>query len=165
MMKWILALAALVVVIAFVAWRRDAVKIAYVNGLAAYTNLPGKEYILERDCYIFKFKNHQPDWPFLASHLTVPDLPETVDEKALGSDQPKVALLDIARLGSHFKIVSVRRDEHAGKTTITFEVLFTNENERKYARVDLYWMLDHTPELQGLAPKILDAYAVERTGI
>lgn len=165
MMKWIIVILALVAAGVFWSWRRDAVKISYVNGLAAYTGLPGKEYILERDCYIFKFKDRQPDWPYLASHLSVPDLPDTVDEKLIGTDQPKVTLLDVARTGSHFKIVSVRRDESRRGITITFEVLFTNENDRKYARVDLYWMLDHAPEAAGQAPKILDTYAVERTGI
>ena len=41
-----------------------AVKTTYVNGLPLYSGaLPGREYILERDCYVFKFKNHSSDWP------------------------------------------------------------------------------------------------------
>ena len=165
MKKWTLAFLVLALVVAFYLWRRDAVRISYVNGLAAYTSLPGKEYILERDCYIFKFKSRQPDWPYLASHLSVPDLPETVEEKNIGIALPNVDILDVARTGSHFKIVSVRRDESRTKVSITFEVLFTNENEREYARVDLYWMLDHTPEQKGLAPTLINGYAVERTGL
>ena len=165
-MKWLLvALLALIAVAAALLLRSGGTKSAYVNGLAAYNTLPNREYILEKDCYIFTLKDRPNDWPFLGSDLTVPGLPAAVDEKFIGADLPGVRIIDVARTGSHFRIGSVRRDTSKAGVSVTFEVLFTNESERKYARVDTFWMLDHTPEKVGQAPRFLDAYAVERTGL
>ena len=165
-MKWLLAaVLALIGIVSVLLLRSGGTKSAYVNGLAAYNTLPNREYILERDCYIFTLKDRPNDWPYMGSSLTVPGLPAVVDEKSVGADIPGIRIIDVARTGSHFRIGSVRRDTSKTGVTVTFEVLFTDEADRKYARVDTFWMLDHTPEKEGLAPRFIDAYAVERTGI
>jgi hypothetical protein len=160
-MKWLIGLAAVLLVAAFAYHQRNTVKIAYVNGLPAYNHLPGRIYILQRDCYIFSFKDRNGEWPFLAAHATVPALPAAVEEKAVAADQPDVRLLDVVRAGTRFKLVSVRRDESRQGTSITFEILFLEE-DRKYLRVDAFYMLDHTPEKDGAAPVFLEDYAAER---
>lgn len=160
-MKWILALIAVLVIAGYAYYQRDAVKTAYVNGLPAYNQLPGRQYILQRDCYIFSFKGRKSDWPFLGANATVPALPESVDPKNLGTDQPGIRLLDVVRAGVRFKLVSVRRDESRQGTSYTFEVLLL-EDDRKYLRVDAFYMLDHAPEKTGAAPAMRDDYAVER---
>ena len=50
MYKWFLVLALVVLGAAFSVWQRNAVKTSYVNGLAQYNKLPGREFIFERDC-------------------------------------------------------------------------------------------------------------------
>ncbi len=159
-MKWILAVLAAMGIAALVFLQMHSVKTTYVNGLAPYTSLPGLEFIVERDCYIFKFKDHDTDWPLLGAVDTVPDLPAEVKTANVGAEFPKVRILDVVRVGERFRIVSVRRDVSRSETRITFEVLLQDESTRKYPRVDAYWILDHSPEKTGGAPKVLAAYAV-----
>lgn len=159
-MKWALA----AVVIAFAGFmiylRMTSVKTMYVNGLPPYTTLPGREFILEHDCYIFKFRTQDTDWPLIGAKDTVPDLPADVKASNVGLKMPTVRILDVLRVGDHFKIISVRRDQAPGKTTISFEILLKDEDSRKYPRLDAFWIMDHAPEKTGAAPTIMNAYAV-----
>jgi hypothetical protein len=162
MFRWILALGIVGLLAAMLLLPRHAKKTSYVNGLPPYTDLPGKDYILERDCYIYKTKDAPTDWPLIASALTVPGLPAEVDPKFIGADFPNLRILDVLRVGDHFKIASVRRDEQDGKISLSFEVLLADEATRKFPRVDAYWIMDHKPEAVGRAPQIMVDYAVPR---
>jgi len=159
-MKWLLVAigAALLGAIAYL--QLKSVKTTYVNGLAPYTTLPGRTYILEKDCYIFAFKSHDSDWPFLGSHATVPDLPAEVKDSNVGAAFPAVRIVGVLRVGERFQIASVRRDESRAGTTVTFELVFDNPDSRRYYRVDAYWIMDHAPEKTGGAPSLLVDYAV-----
>ncbi len=160
-MKWIVpGVILLLLLLAFFVYQRNSVKTEYVNGLPAYNALPGREYIFEQDCYVFKLKDHDTSWPLVGSHQTVAALPAVVAAKAVGTETPEVRLLDIVRTGDRFKIVSVRRDRGRTATAVTFEILFLDEEKRKYPRLDAYWILDHSPEARGEAPSILRSYAV-----
>ena len=83
-------------------------------------------------------------------------------DKNIGRELPEAHILDVVRTGSRFKIASVRRDIKGSKTSITFEILFLDEHERRYARVDAYWIIDHSHDNQDQAPSILETYAVPR---
>jgi hypothetical protein len=163
MLKWIVGFVLLsVMAVALVRMQRDSVKTSYVNGLPLYTDLPGQEFIFERDCYIFEFRAHHSDWPLVGSHLTVPQLPADIDPAEVGAGLPDVRILGIARVGDRFRIVSVRQDASRTGTTTTFEILFMDEATRPYPRLDAFWIMDHAPEKLGAAPKIMGAYAVPR---
>jgi hypothetical protein len=162
MFKWILVGGSVLLVAAFTLWQRDSVKTSYVNGLPQYTKLPGREYIFERDCYLFKLASHPTDYPLIAAHESVPELPATVDDKLIGSRPPGVRILDTVRTGTRFKIVSVRRDESRKGTQITFEILLLDETERKFPRLDAFFILDHSPEKTDAAPLVREDYAVLR---
>jgi hypothetical protein len=159
-MKWALA----AVVFAFVGFmvylRLTSTKTMYVNGLPEYTMLPGREFILERECYIFKFKTPNTDWPLIGSSDTVPDLPADVKGSNVGMELPNIRILDVLHVGDHFHIASVRRDQGPHKTTVTFEILLQDEAARKYPRLDAFWIMDHSPEKDGAAPRIMKSYAV-----
>jgi hypothetical protein len=160
MMKWLLA-AVIVAVFGTLAYlQMHATKTTYVNGLAPYTKLPNREFILEKDCYIFKFKAEDTSWPLIGAHDTVPGLPDEVSAAHVGQDLPDVRILDVLRVGDRFRIVSVRRDQSRSKTTITFEVLLADESSRKFPRLDAFYIMDHGPEKEGKAPEILQPYAV-----
>ena len=160
-MKWILAAAAIIFA-GFIYWQSFAEKESYVNGLPAYSALPGQEYFLEHDCYLFKFKRANSDWPLIGSRLTVPALPEAVDPKNIGRELPDVRILDVIKEGTRFRIVSVRRTTNRTATSISFELLLGDEVSFKYPRVDAFWILDHTPEKEGKAPRVMPEYAVAR---
>ncbi len=167
MTKWILALLALAAIGFFVWSQRNSTKTAYVNGLPAYNTLPGREYIFERDCYIFKFKRRDTTFPLVGANapdlaISVPELPADVTPANLGRDFPDVRILDLVRTGDRVRLVSVRRDESHGHATITYELLFTDEAQRRYPRIDAFYLLDHSPEAQGAAPHLLEGYLVER---
>jgi len=159
-MKWALATVVLVFVGFLVYIRLTSTKTQYVNGLSAYSAQTDREYILEHECYIFKFKSPNSDWPLIGAKDTVPDLPAEVRESNVGMDLPNIRILDVLHVGDHFRVVSVRRDAAPQKTTITFEILLQNESARKYPRLDAFWILDHDPEKAGNAPKIMTSYAV-----
>lgn len=167
MNKWIIGLIAIAAVVAIVIWQRGSTKTAYVNGLPEYTNLPNREYIFERDCYIFKLKKRDTSYPLVGANAPdlaayVPELPKEVRADFVGKELAGVRILDLVKAGSRFKIISVRREQTRENTTITFEVLMIDEADRRYPRLDAYYILDHSPESHGAAPKIIDGYAVER---
>jgi len=159
-MKWLFAAVIAFALGAMFLLQRHATKTTYVNGLAAYTKLPNREFIVEKDCYIFKFKMSDSSWPLIGAHETVPALPEEVTAAHLGNDSPDVRILDILHVGDRFRIVSVRRDESRAGMTVTFEVLLADEANRKFPRVDAFWILDHSPEKKGEAPTMLPDFAV-----
>lgn len=160
-MKWIL-IAAAAAFAGFIYWQSFAEKVSYVNGLPAYSALPGQEYFLQRDCYLFKFKRKISDWPLIASRATVAVLPETVDPKNIGAEFAGARILDVIKAGTRFRIVSVRRTASRTSQSISFEILLGDEVSFKYPRVDAYWMLDHSPEKDGKAPRVMPDYAVPR---
>jgi hypothetical protein len=159
-MKWFLGILAGALIAAFAYMDMHSVKTTYVNGLPAYSALPGREFIVERECYVFKFKDHNTDWPLLGSNETVPDLPAEVNASHVGADVPVVRILDVVHVGDHFHIASVRRDVGRSGTRLTFEVLLADEASRKYPRLDTYWIMDHSAEKDGGAPSLLPAFAV-----
>jgi hypothetical protein len=143
------------------------VKTSYVNGLAPYNRIPGKEYILEHDCYVFKIKDHDTSWPLIGAKVpgTPADslnLPAEITEKSVGANLPNLRILDVVRSGARFKIVSVRRDEGRQGTHITFEILLLDEADRRYPRLDAFWIMDHSPEATGAPPRIIEDFAVVR---
>ena len=109
-MKWFLvAAAAAVLLVGFVYWQLNSTRTAYVNGLPQYNQLPGREYLFQRDCYIFKFKRHDTDWPLVGANvsgsaMSVPDLPAEVSPKNVGADLPALRILDLARTGDRFRL-------------------------------------------------------------
>ena len=161
-MKWILATLLAILITGVVYWQRQGVKISYINGLTAYNALPGREYIFQRDCYLFKLDDRASSWPYVGDHAVVASLPAEVDPKHLDAAHPTGRIIDVVRTGSRFKLVSVRRDESRHGTSISFELLFSDEDQRKYPRIDAYFIMDHAPEAEGKAPSLLNAYAVER---
>ncbi|MDD2762720.1 MAG: hypothetical protein PHE83_01965 [Opitutaceae bacterium] len=167
MTKWILALAIAGLLAGFVTWQLNATKTTYVNGLALYTQLPGREYIFEHDCYLFKFKRHDTSWPLVGANfpsapMSVPELPAEVSPRYVGADLAGVRIIDLVRTGDRFRIVSVRRDASRRGTQVSFEIRLLREPEPRYPRLDAFWIMDHRPEQHGEAPAILPDYAVER---
>jgi hypothetical protein len=160
-MRWIL-IGALAAFVGFLIWQSTVERVSYVNGLPEYNTLPGREYFLEQDCYLFKLKRANSDWPLIGSQLTVPELPAAVDPKNIGGELPGVRLLDVIKAGTRFRIVSVRRTASRAKSSISFEILLGDEVSFRYPRVDAFWILDHTPEKEGKAPKVMSEYAVPR---
>jgi len=160
MMKWLIAAAAAVVLGGIVYLQLHSTKTMYVNGLALYTKLPNREYVLESDCYIFKFKAKDSSWPLIGSHVSVPALPQDVSQAHVGEDLPDVRLLDVLHVGDHFRIASVRMDQSRKETTVTFEIVLADETTRKFPRLDAFWIMDHAPEKAGKAPTILPSFAV-----
>lgn len=159
-MKWLIGAVLVALIAGYVYWQRNSVKTSYVNGLPPYTNLPGRQFILERDCYIFKFRHRPSDWPLLGAHATVPELPADVSDARVGTETADVRILGVLRVGEHFRIASVRREQSRTSTTISFEVTLPDESTRPYPRLDAYWIMDHAPEKTGAAPTILTDYAV-----
>jgi hypothetical protein len=161
-MKWILLLLALAGGGFFVYHQRNSVKVSYVNGLPQYSALPGKEFLFQQDCYIFKQVDADTVYPLVASHQQLPSLPPLVEEAHLGKTQNGVRLLATARVGDRIKLISVRREESRTGQLISFELLFVDENERPYPRLDARLILDHTPEKDGLPPTFLPEILVPR---
>lgn len=169
MVKWIPLTVGALLLSGFIYWQLNETKTAYVNGLPLYNRLPGREFVFERGCYVFKFKHHDTDWPLIGANApgslqSVAALPAEVSPKYVGAELPAVRILDVVHVGDRFRIVSVRRDTDRRATKITFEIMFANESTRAYPRVDAYWIMDHRPEQRGEAPSILPDYAVPSLG-
>jgi hypothetical protein len=74
-------------------------------------SLPGREYFLERDCYLFKFRRENSDWPLIASRLSpFHALPDSVDQPRTSAAIFEVSASSTSvKAGTRFRIVSVRR--------------------------------------------------------
>jgi hypothetical protein len=162
MFRWIAIALSVSLILALVIWERQKPKVSYVNGLPAYNHLPGREYVVQENCYIFRFTDRDTSYPLIGSHATVPALPPEVSAELVGRTFGNVRLLDTIPVGDRFRIVSVRREETRRRTLITFEILLQNDAERRYPRLDAEFILDHTPTHEGRAPEILPRYAAAR---
>ncbi len=166
-MKWILGTGALALLGAFLYFQAHTIKRSYVNGLPEYNSLPGQEYIFEQPCYIFKSESHPSQYPLVGANLpdvptSVSTLPADVSDKMIGSEKDGTRILGAVRLGDRFRIVSVRKDESRAGVQMSFEILFNDEAERPYPRLDAYFIMNHEGETEGKAPSILPQFAVQR---
>jgi hypothetical protein len=159
-MKWPLIAVGVALLAGLYFAQRHSTKTAYLNGLPLYRDLPNRQFIFEADCYIFKLKDHDTDWPLVGTHVTDPELPAEVTAKNIGADLTGVRILDVARVGDRFKIVSVRQRTGRDGAHISFEILFLDEESRKYGRLDADKIMDHSPESRGEAPTILPQFAI-----
>jgi hypothetical protein len=162
-MKWLWFAVVLALFASLIVWQKHTVKTAYVNGLPAYRDLPNHEYVFEKECYIFKSKDHPSDWPLVGNHAVFAALPAEVTSTNVGADLPTVRILGLAHVGERFKLVSVRREISSKGQTISFEIMFLDEASHPYARLDAFWIMDHAPEAQGLAPSLRPDFAVPST--
>lgn len=162
-MKWIVAAVALAALAFAFLSRGDPVKTSYVNGLPQYNHLPGKEFIFQRDCYLFKFEDENTSWPLVGSNEVVPDLPRVVSPDEIGRIHGRARIIGVVRVGERVRLASVRRQEGGGKPPlISFELLFTDEAKREEPRMDALLILDRTLEASGGAPTLREDYAVPR---
>jgi len=166
-MKWLLGLGAAILIGAFLYFQAHSIKRSYVNGLPEYNALPGQEYIFERACYIFKSDAHPSQYPLVGANLpdvatSVAGLPQEVAEKQIGSNHAGIRILGTVQVGDRFRIVSVRRDESGAGVQMSFEILFVDEADRPYPRLDAYYIMNHDGDTQGKAPSILTDFAVQR---
>jgi hypothetical protein len=144
MMKWIIPVVGAALIGWFVWFQANSTKISYVNGVPPYDVMPGREYILQTDCYVFAWvRNPTSGFPLLGTNLAsaptrVTALPTdnsaAYREKQVGD----VRILDLIPRGTRLVLTSVRREESRGAgTVITYEAKFLDDVDRPYAKVDL----------------------------
>lgn len=167
MIKWLIALVCAVVLGGFLWFQFNTTKIAYVNGVAPYDVMPGREYILQADCYVFAWHDHHKSgtaYPLLGVNLpgartSVEALPREVSTAKLKEQLPLVRLMDVIPKGTRFRLLSVRREENRRTGTfISYEIKFLDEVDRPYPRIDLRPVL--LPAAAGALPQIDEAVAV-----
>jgi hypothetical protein len=152
---------------------RGGTRVAYVNGIEPYRAIPGKEYILQRACYVYVYpKNESPHaavYPLLGVNAPAlvasnPLLPERVSADEIAKTRTEIRLLDVIPIGTAFKVLSVRREAAADNDApaISYEVAFLDDwNSRPYQRVDIRGIL--LPPRDAQTPPLIDpAIAVER---
>jgi len=143
-MKWLIAIVGAALVGWFIWFQVNTTKISYVNGLAPYDVVPGREYILQQDCFVFADHAHPTSgFPLLGTNspdarTRIAALPEVATAEARGQTIASVRILDLIPRGTRFLITSVRREQsrRAG-TVISYEAKFTDNVERPYQKVDL----------------------------
>lgn len=166
-MKWLLGLGAAILIGAFLYFQSHSIKRSYVNGLPEYNSLPGQEYIFEHACYIFKSDAHPSQYPLVGANLpdvptSVSSLPSEVSDQRIDTRSGDTRILGTVKVGDRFRIVSVRRDESRTGVQLSFEILFADEADRPYPRLDAYYIMNHEGDTQGKAPSILADFAVQR---
>lgn len=166
MLKWIIALVCAALLGWFLWFQINTVKISYVNGLAPYDVMPGREYILQHDAYVFAWRKPiATAYPLLGVNVpgaraSFEALPREVTPAQIDGPHPLVRLMDVIPKGTRFRLVSVRREEKRHTATfISYEIKFLDEVDRPYQRVDIRPML--LPEIppDGL-PRIDEMIAV-----
>jgi hypothetical protein len=143
-MKWILAAIGLALAGWFGWFQLNTTKVSYVNGLAPYDVMPGREYILEHDCYVFAWREDPTaGFPLLGARIrgartSVDALPQDSSTSYRGRALEKVRILDLIPRGTRLLITSVRREEsrRAG-TVISYEARLLDDVDRPYQKVDL----------------------------
>lgn len=144
MMKWLIAIVCAALLGWFIWFQVNTVKISYVNGLPPYDVMPGREYVLQTDCYVFAWhRGIATAYPLLGVNLpgartSLDALPREVSAALVGQPQPLVRLMDAIPKGTRFRLLSVRREE--GRrigTVISYEIKFLDEVDRPYPRIDI----------------------------
>jgi len=143
-MKWLIPAAGLAILGWFVWYQVNTTKISYVNGLAPYDVMPGREYILEHDCYVFAWhKSIATAYPLLGVNhpdvrTSVAALPREVRPDLVGTAQPEVRLMNVIPQGTRIQILSVRSEQSRRTGTfISYEIRFLDGVDRPYQRVDI----------------------------
>lgn len=145
MSKKLLTIALVILVGWALWWQMNTTKIAYVNGLDAYAHMPGREYILQVDCYVFAWRHRSlpTAHPLLgvnspAVTASTPALPREVTRTNLEKSFPEVRLIDVIPKGTRFRVLSVRTEEsrRAG-LFISYEIHLLDDLNHAYQRVDL----------------------------
>ncbi len=165
-MKWLIPVVGLVFASWFAWFQLNTTKISYVNGLAPYDVMPGREYILQHDCYVFAWRQSiATAYPLLglnrpALATSVAALPQKVSPELIGHSRPLVRLMDVIPQGTRFRLLSVRREQSRRTGTfISYEIKFLDEVDRPYQRIDIRPILLPPAESGGL-PEIDPAVAV-----
>jgi hypothetical protein len=143
-MKWMISIA-LAVLAGWFAWFQwQSTKVAYVNGLAPYDVVPGREFILQHPACVFAWKKKSMSgFPLLGAHVagartSVPELPAQPTAVAVGAELPEVRILEVIPSGTRLLITSVRREEsRSAGVVITYEAKLLDEVQRAYQKVDL----------------------------
>jgi hypothetical protein len=143
-MKWLIAIVGAALVGWFIWFQVNTTKISYVNGLAPYDVMPGREFILQQDCFVFADREHPASgFPLLGTNhrdarTRVPALPESATADLRGRELPGARILDVIPRGTRFLLTSVRREQsrRAG-TVITYEAKLLDGVDRIYQKVDL----------------------------
>lgn len=169
MLKWIIAVVCASVVGWFLWFQINAIKISYVNGLAPYDVMPGREYILQHDCYVFAWHEKiATAYPLLGVNLpgaptSVTALPREVATTQIGQPHPLVRLMDMVPRGTRFRLLSVRREQgRRTGTLISYEIKFLDDVDRPYQRIDIRPILLPSDNPEGV-PEIDPAVAVPWT--
>lgn len=144
MSKWLLTVV-LVIIVGWALWFQvNTTKIAYVNGLDAYAHMPGREYILQKDCYVFSWRHTiATAHPLLGINAPdvaarTPELPPEVTRANVEKPRPGVRIMDVIPKGTRFRILSVRMEESRRTgISISYEIYLLDNLERPYPRVDL----------------------------
>ncbi len=118
------------------------VKRSYINGLEHFNQMPNREFILQRDAYIFKDDRRDSAYPYIATAEEYPGLPATVSPAQHNTTHGSLRILDSVKIGTRFRLVSVRRDETKNSAEITYEILLENDAQRAYPRLDALFLLD-----------------------
>jgi hypothetical protein len=147
-MKWLPVVVILILAALGLRWQLNSVKVSYVNGLDQYSVMPGKEYILQVDCYVFNWSDDPaPGFPVIGTNLPaattrVDALPADATASRAGQHLGKVHIFDLIPRGTRLLITSVRREEsRKAGTIITYEAKLQDGIERPYAKVDLRTLL------------------------
>jgi len=168
MLKWFIAAVCVALLGWFIWFQVNTVKISYVNGLAPYDVMPGREYVLQHDCYVFAWhdrKSIATAHPLIGvnlpgAHASLDALPREVSLERIGQAQPLVRLMDVIPKGTRFRLLSVRREQsrRAG-TFITYEIGFLDGVDRPYQRTDARPII-LPPTRPGDLPQFDEAIAV-----
>jgi len=164
MFKWLLALGCAILTAWFFWFQINATKISYVNGLAPYDVMPGREYILQHDACVFAWRqNPTAGFPLLGVHhpdvrTSVAALPLNPVTKHINQEGPVVRVMDVIPRGTRLLLTSVRREQSRRTgTLITYEAKFLDGVDRPYQKVDLRPLLlpmpspDAVPEVDATA--------------
>ncbi|HVT72526.1 MAG TPA: hypothetical protein VHD61_05270 [Lacunisphaera sp.] len=144
MKQWLLSAVLVILVAAGLWWQLNTTKISYVNGLEPYVEWPNREFVLERDCYLFAWHKHiDTAHPLLG--VNAPDvptrvtaLPEKVDRANIGRTFPLVRIMDVVPKGTRFRILSVRREENRRTGVfISYEITLLDDLVHPFQRVDI----------------------------
>lgn len=138
------------------------VKRSYINGLEHFNQMPNREYILQRDAYVFKDDRRDSAYPYLATAAEYPGLPVVVSADQVGAKIGSVRILDTVKVGDRFRLVSVRLDETKNFAEITYEILLENDATRAYPRLDALFLLDPNHTDLTRPPPFLPRLVAER---
>jgi hypothetical protein len=130
-----------------------------------YNGFVGRTFRLQRDCYVYVYKDEKSELPFVCDNNHEGALPEVVKSDYVGQNINGLTILGILKIGAKFRLESVYKQNVISDTTSAdyyFVISLEGTEQARWPKLNAIYLTDYnTPDLfkrQPMLPMFLPKY-------